>query len=74
MYTFAYMLFEMKIRTSSLQAEAEQERWARVAASSRSGDWASRLRRTAVLVVDYAAGLRCLLQRRFAADASTMAC
>jgi len=48
MNTFADVLFEMQLRTSSLQDEAKQERWARIAASSRSGDWASGIRCVAI--------------------------
>jgi len=74
MNTFADVLFEMQLRTSSLQDEAKQERWARIAASSRSGDWASGIRRVAIQLGDYAAGLRCLLKRSFASEPGATAC
>ena len=61
-------IFEVRDRTSSLQAEMEQERLARIAAASRSRERVSGARRMAVQFGDYVAGLRCMLQRRFASE------
>jgi hypothetical protein len=75
MNTFADVLFEMQLRTDSLQAEAQEERWSRLAAAGRSQ--AKRdlsMRRMAVRLGDYVSGLRCLLQSRFAADTAPTAC
>lgn len=74
MYTFADVLAEMEIRTRNVRVETEQDRWARVAASSRSGDWTSGIRHVAVQLGDYAAGARCLLRRAFATSPGAVAC
>lgn len=74
MNTFADMLFEMEIRTHDLRAEREEDRWARIAAESRSGSRGWGFRRLAVQLGDYLSGLRCLLQSRFATDAGANAC
>lgn len=75
MYTFAYMLFEMKLRQQDLRSEAGQDGWARQAAGARvSGQTLDGIRRTAVRLGDIVAGLRCQLQSRFASDLEAAAC
>ena len=67
-------IYEVGDRTSSVRLEAEQVRLARLAASSRSGDWVSVIRRTAILVGDYVAGVRCFVLSRFASESGVVAC
>ena len=67
-------VYEVGDRTSSVRLEAEQVRLARLAASSRSGDWVSAVRRTAILVGDYVAGVRCFVLSRFASNTGAAAC
>jgi hypothetical protein len=67
-------IYEVGDRTSSVRFEAEQGRLARLAASSRSGDWVSVVRRTAILVGDYVAGVRCFALSRFGSEPGAAAC
>ncbi len=67
-------IYEVGDRTSSVRFEAEQIRLARFAASSQSGYWVSEIRRTAILVGDYVAGVRCFVLSRFAPDTGAAAC
>jgi hypothetical protein len=75
MLTYGGVLLEMEMRQKSLEAEARQERWARLAAAGR----AHKVRepgigRMAVRLGDFVAGLRCQLQNRFASDPAATAC
>lgn len=75
MNTFADILFEMQLRTSSLQDEAKQERWSKLAAAGRSqAEREMGIRRMALRFGDYVTGLRCMLQRRFASEPGATAC
>ena len=67
-------IYEVEDRTSSVRFEVEQVRLARFDASSRSGDWALAIRRTAILVGDYVAGVRCFVLSRFASESGPVAC
>ena len=66
--------YEVGDRTSSVRIEFEQARLARLAPLSRSGDWVSAIRRTAILVGDYVAGVRCFVLSRFASKSGAVAC
>ena len=66
--------YEVGGRTSSVRFEVEQDRLARLAASSRSGNRRSGFRQAVILVGDYASGLLCLVRSRFAADTASTAC
>ena len=75
MLTYDDVLLEMQMRRNSLEAEAQQERWARLAAVGRSQpEREPGIQRIAVQLGDYISGLRCLLQSRFATDTGTAAC
>jgi hypothetical protein len=75
MYTFADVLYEMKLRQQDLRSEAEQERWARQAAGARvSGQTLDGIRRTAVRLGDIVAELRCQVQSRFDSNLDAAAC
>jgi hypothetical protein len=67
-------VYEVGDRTSSVRIEAEQVRLARLVAPSRSGDWVSAIRRTAILMGDYVAGVRCFVLNRFASESGAVAC
>jgi hypothetical protein len=75
MLTYDDVLLEMQMRRNSLEAEAKQERWARLAAVGRSQPAREPvIRRVAVQLVDYISGLRCMLQSRFATESGVTAC
>jgi hypothetical protein len=67
-------IYEVGWRTSRIQFEVEQDRLARLAAASRSGDRVSSARRVVVQLGDYVAGFRCLMQSRFATEPGATAC
>jgi len=68
-------IYEVGRRTSSIRFEVEQDRMARLAAAGRSkGQGVSGGRRLAVQLGDYVAGLRCLVQSRFATEPGATAC
>lgn len=67
-------IYEVADRTGSARFEAEQIRLARLAASSRSGNWVSAIRRTAILVGDYVAGVQCFVLSRFASESGAVTC
>ena len=70
-----HVIYEMGYRTNSRLFEVEQDRLARLATAGRSkGSSLSGARRMAVQLGDYLAGLRCLLQSRFAANTGATAC
>ena len=67
-------IYEVGGRTSSVRFEVEQNRFARLAASSRSGNRRSGFRQAAVLAGDYMAGLRCFVKSRLASEPGAIAC
>ena len=75
MNSLADLHFEQQIRRRGDPYETERERFASLVAASRSRDaQESRIRRMAVRLSDYVAGLRCQLQSRFALEPAADAC
>lgn len=67
-------IYEVGGRTSSVQLAVGQDRLARLARSSRSGNRRREIRRAVVLLGDYASGLLFLVRSRFAANPATLSC
>ena len=70
------VLFEMENRRPDLHAVREQDRRAGwiAALSAPQDERESRIRRVAVQLGDFVAGLRCQLESRFATEQQAVAC
>ena len=75
MLTYNNVLLEMQMRRSSLEAEAQQARWSRLAAAGRSQHAKeSGSRRMVVWLGDQFVSLGCRLQARSTAEPSATTC
>ena len=67
-------VYEVDGRRSTVQHEVEKFHLASLAASPRSGDWRSGVRRAVILARHYASGLLCLARSRTAVDSAAISC
>jgi hypothetical protein len=75
MISYDDILLAGQMRRNSLEAEAQQERWARLAAAGRSQlAREPGIRRMAVRLGDFVAELRCLWESHFASEPAAMEC